>query len=221
MMKCFECDKTVEVKKYKAFNYTGVNLDNIILMNVEVEVCNACETKTPLLRNVKKIHNAIGIGIALQKVHLSSADIRYLRRIAGFKVGDWAKRVGVADAHYSRLENGDRPITAQVDLLARINFLNALKQQDPKNVELARHLETVLSLKIERRREFVIAIDAEKPETEAKYLPHDSPLFAEPATSFVEAKTFPFEPLATVRIIHHGHSLAMPAVSNQELAACG
>jgi len=221
MMKCFECDKTVEVKKYKAFNYTGVNLDNIVLMNIEVEVCAACETETPLLRNVKKLHNAIGVGIALQKVHLSSADIRYLRRIAGFKVGDWAKRIGIAEAHYSRLESGDRPITAQVDKLARVNFLNTLKQKDPENVQLARHLETVLDLNVERRKEFVIAIDAEKPETEAKYLPHDSPIFAEPATSFVKAKTFAFEPLATVRIVQHGHSLVMPAAFNQELATCG
>jgi transcriptional regulator with XRE-family HTH domain len=218
-MKCFECDKTIEIKKYKAFNYTGVNLSNIVLMNVEVEVCNACETKIPLLRNVKKLHNAIGVAIALQAVHISGADMRYLRRSAGFSVGDWAKRVGVAEAHYSRLESGDRSITAQVDKLARVNFLNALKQQDPQNVELARHLEAVLNLKMERRKDFVIAIDAEKPETPAKYLPHDSSLLVEPTTSFIEAKTLPFEPLAKVSIVR-GYSLAMPA-ANQELAVCG
>lgn len=220
MMKCFECDETCEIKKLRAYKYTGVNLDNMVLLNIEVEICVACKTETPLLRNVKKLHNAIGVAIALQKVHLSGADIRYLRRSAGFKVGDWAKRLGVADAHYSRLENGDRPITAQVDILARVNFLNALKQKDPENVQLARHLETVLNLKIERRRDFVIAIDAEKPEIEAKYLPHNSPLFDAPGTSFVEAKTLPFEPLATVKIVC-GHSLAMSATFNQELAPCG
>lgn len=219
-MKCFECDKTVEVKKYRTYKYTGVGLDNIVLMNLEVEVCADCGTETPLLRNVKKIHNAVGVAIALQKVHLSGADIRYLRRSAGFKVGDWAKRVGLADAHYSRVENGDRSITSQVDTLARVNFLNALKQQDPENVELARHLKTVLALEIEKRKDFVIAIDAENPETEAKYLPHDSPFLAEPTTSFVRAKTMPFEPLASVRILR-GHSLVMIASANQELAPCG
>lgn len=220
MTKCFECDETCEIKKLRAFNYTGVNLDNIVLLNVEVETCAACHTETPLLRNLKKLHNAIGVAIALQRVHLSGADIRYLRRSAGFKISDWAKRVGVAEAHYARLESGDRSITAQVDLLARINFLNALKQQDPANVQLARHLEMVLNLKMERRRDFVIAIDAEKPETEAKYLPHDSPFFDEPTTSFVEAKTLPFEPLATIKIVR-GHSLAMSATLNQELVMCG
>lgn len=220
MMKCFECDETCEIKKYRAFNYNGVNLENIVLLNVEVEVCDACETKTPLLRNVKKLHNAIGVAITLQTVHLSFSDIRYLRRSAGFKVSDWAKRVGLAEAHYSRVESGERPITPQVDILARVNFLNALKQKDPDNVQLARHLETILSLKIERRREFVIAIDAEKPETEAKYLPHDSPLFDEPTTYVVEAKTMPFEPLASVKIVR-GHSSGMSAHFNQELAQYG
>lgn len=111
-------------------------------------------------------------------------------------------------------------ITAQADKLARINFLSALKQKDPENVQLAKHLEAVLTLHIERRREFIVAIDAENPDAPAQYLPHDSPLFAEPTTSFVEARTLPFEPLATVRIVR-GHSLAMTATFNQEPALCG
>ncbi|MGI8668781.1 MAG: hypothetical protein ACR2J3_02920 [Aridibacter sp.] len=219
MMKCFECDETCEIKKYKSFKYNGVNLDNIVLLNVEVEVCDACETKTPLLRNIKKFHNAIGVAIALQKVHLSAADIRYLRRSAGFKVSDWAKRVGVVEGHYSRVESGDRPITAQISILARVNFLNALKQKDPENVRLAGYLNALLGMKIERHKKFLIAIDANDPEKEAKYLSHDSLLFAEPATSFVKARTLPFEPLASVRIVC-GYSLAMPA-PNQELALTG
>ena len=220
MTKCFECDETCEIKKYRAYNYTGVNLENIVLRNLEVEVCNACDTKTPLLQNVKKLHNAIGVAIALQKVHLSGADIRYLRRSAGFSVGEWSKRLEVAEGTYSKWENGYRPITAQADKLARINFLNALKQKDPENVQLAKHLEAVLTLQIERRREFIVAIDADNPDAPAQYLPNDSPLLAEPTTSFVEARTLPFEPLATVKIVR-GHSLPMTATFNQESALCG
>jgi len=194
-MKCFECDKTVEIKKYKAFKYTGVSLDNIVLLNVEVEVCASCQIETPLLRNVKKLHDAIGVAIALQKVHLSWADLRYLRRSAGFKSGEWAKRIGVVEGHYSRLESGERPITAQIDKLARIMFLNALKQRNPEDIKLACHLETVLNIDIERRKDFVIAIDAGAPEKEAKYLPYSSPLLVEPPAIKIEAKTEVVKPL--------------------------
>lgn len=211
MMKCFECDETCEIKKYKAFNYTSVNLDNIVLMNIEVEVCAACKTETPLLRNVKKLHDAIGVAIALQKVHLSGADIRYLRRSAGFQVGEWITRLNVAEGTYSKWENGHRSITPQADRLARINYLNALKQKDPENVRLARYLDAVLNIKIAGRKDFVIAINAERPETEAKYLPEDSPLLAKPEVSVVEAKTLPPEPQANVVIIcgHHARMSAL------------
>lgn len=219
MMKCFECDKTTQIKKLRALNYTGVNLNNIVLLNIQVEWCADCQIETPLLQNVKKLHNAIGVAIALQKVHLSNEDLRYLRRSAGFSVGDWAKQIGVVEAHYSRLESGDRSITAQVDKLARIIFLSALKHKDIENVHLAKHLETVLNLNVERHNDFVIAIDAENLEQEAKYLPYDSPLLLKPVTSFVEANTMPFEPLTEARIVC-GHSITMSAI-NQELSLCG
>lgn len=200
--------------------YNGVGLDNICLLNQEVEACSACGSETPILRGIGKLHNAIGVAVALQKVHLSGADIRFLRRSAGFSVGDWAKRLNVAEGTYSKWENGHRSITAQADKLARINYINVLKQKDPDNVWLAHYLNAVLDLQIERRTNFIIGIDAEKPEAEAKYLPDTSPLFAAPEMSVIEAQTLASEPLAKV-IIVRGYSSAMPVVFDQELAPCG
>lgn len=209
-MNCFECDKAVIIKEYRIFKYSNVGLDNLCLLNVEIEVCSTCRTETPLLRNVAKLHNAIGIALALQRVQLSGVDMRYLRRSSGFSVGDWAKRLNVAEGTYSKWENGHRSITAQADKLARINFLNAIKQKDTKNVHIGRYLETVLGMNAEPPREFVIAVDAKNPDAEARYLPHDTPLLIQPETSFVSAKTLPPEPLATV-VILSGHSAVMSA----------
>jgi DNA-binding transcriptional regulator YiaG len=209
-MNCFECDKAVIIKEYRAFKYNNVGLNNLCLLNVDVEVCSTCDTETPLLQNVVKLHNAIGIAVAIQRVQLSGADIRYLRRSSGFSVGDWAKRLNVAEGTYSKWENNHRLITTQADKLARINFLNAIKQKDTKNIHIARHLETVLGMTPEPRREFIIAVDAKNPDAEPRYLPHDTPLLIQPKASFVEAKTMPPEPLATVVIVS-GHPVAMPA----------
>lgn len=216
-MKCFECDKAVILKEYRIFKYTDVGLNNLCLLNVEIEMCSTCQTETPLLRNVGKLHNAIGIAVALQKVQLSGGDMRYLRRSASFSVGDWAKRLNVAEGTYSKWEHGHRKIKAQADKLARINFLAAIKQKDTKNVHIARHLETVLEMTPEPRREYVIAIDVKDLDADAKYLPHDTPLLIQPAMSFVEAKTLPTETLARVEIVvsERGDLVRISAPNNQ------
>lgn len=188
-MKCFECDKTVQVKKYRSYMYDGVGLDNICLLNLEVEMCAECATEIPLLRNIGRLHRAIGIAIALQPTQLSGKDVRFLRRAAGFSVGEWAKRLNVADATYSRWENSKQMISANPDRMARINYLTALKHKDPDNIQLAKYLYKLLEMKIDVRSGQIIAINVEAPEAEAKYLPSDDALFASPDTSIVTAKT--------------------------------
>jgi len=219
MMKCFECDKATTIKKYKAYNYRGVSLDNIVLLNVGVEVCDACDSETPLLKNIRKIHDAIGIAIALQRAVLSGASMRFLRRSAGYKVEEWAQLLNVAEGTYSKWENGHRAITALADKLTRINYINVLKQRDPENIRLARYLDKVLNLTIVKRREFVIAIDGDEPEKEAKYLPDDSPILAKSSKSLVEAKTLRIERLVPVRIV--GERPRSILFSSQDLAICG
>lgn len=192
-MKCFECDKTVNIKKYRSYMYEGVGLDNICLLNVEVEVCQSCGTETPILRNVKRLHRAIGVAIALQPTQLSGKDVRFLRRSAGFSLTDWASRLSVADATYSRWENSKQMISANPDRIARINYLNAIQHKDPENIQIAKYLDKLLEMKVDVRHGQIIAINVETPEAEARYLPSDDAIFATPETSIVRAKTVPAE----------------------------
>ncbi|HEX8396054.1 MAG TPA: hypothetical protein VF644_01305 [Pyrinomonadaceae bacterium] len=200
-MNCFECDETTEIRQFKSYMYEGVGLSNIVLLNAQVEVCAACDTESLLLRNISKVHNAIGIGIVLHNSQLSGAEVRYLRRNAGFSVSDWAQLLKVAEGTYTKWETDYRPITPQADILARINYLNALKQKDPQNVRLAAHLDAVLKMKIEEGQKLLIAIDAQNLEAPAQYLPSEDVLFAKPETSYVEARTIKFEPLTAAVLI--------------------
>ncbi len=219
-MNCFECNQSAEIKKYKAYLYEGISLDNVHLFNVEVMHCAGCKSETLLLPKPAKLHLAIGIAVVLQPARLLGEDAKFLRRNAGFSLKDWAKRIGIAGATYSKLENSHRPVSVQNDRLIRVNYLNALKQKHGEEFHLAKYLEVALSVNTEKAKDFAIAVNAEKTEAEVRYLPYNSPLLAEPTTSFVEAKTLPFEPLATVKIVR-GHSIVMSATFNQELAPCG
>lgn len=215
-MNCFECNRSAEIKKYKAYLYEGISLDNVHLFNVEVMHCADCKSETLILPRPAKLHLAIGVAVVLQPARLSGADAKFLRRNAGFSLKDWAKRIGIADATYSKLENSHRPVSPQNDRLIRVNYLNALKQKHGEEFHLAKYLEIALSVNTENTKDFAIAVNAEKPEADAKYLPYNSPLLAKPEVSVVEAKTLPIEPLAKVRIAC-GYSLMIPAF-NQELA---
>ena len=221
-MNCFECHHPTEIKKYKVYHYEGINLDDVHLFNVEVITCAGCKSESLILPRAAKLHQAIGVAVAQQPARLSGADAKFLRRNAGFALKDWANRIGVAEATYSKLENSRTPISSQNDRLIRANYLNALEQKHGAAFDLAKYLDVALSVNTAKAKDFAIAVDAEKPEvSEARYLPYNSPLLAKPEITIVEAKTMRVEPLATVKIFYGGHSLAMPAVFNQELAPCG
>ncbi|MGI8653869.1 MAG: helix-turn-helix domain-containing protein [Pyrinomonadaceae bacterium] len=214
-MNCFGCNQIAEIKKHRAYRYGGVSVENLYILNAEVLSCSECVEESLILPQVAKLHAAIGIAIALQPARLSGGDIKFLRRSAGFSLREWSERIGVAEATYSKWENAHRSISPQADRLARLHFLNAIKQKDPENIRVADYMATILSVDIGEHRNFAIAVDAENMEAEARYLPLDSPLLASPEVSFVEAQTLGAELMATVVIRgeRSSESLASTAIS--------
>jgi transcriptional regulator with XRE-family HTH domain len=200
-MKCFECDETTEIKKYKVYLYEGISLNDVHLFNVEVVRCSSCGAESPLIPQVLKIHAAIGLAVVRQPARLNGNDIRFLRKNAGFSLKDWANRIGIAEATYSKRENSHHGVSVQLDRLIRTNYLNAMKQKYSENFELAKHLETALSVNIDKEKDFAIVVNAENPEKPAEYLSFNSPRLKEPKTSYVEAGTMRFEPLSIAKLI--------------------
>lgn len=216
-MKCFECGHPIEIEKKRIVKYDGVSLDNVYLFNAEVEVCSNCNEETPILRNISKLHNAIGLAVAAQPSRLSGADIKLLRRIAGFSLLDWTKRLGVAETAYSKLENSKVPLTELKDRWIRVHFLDAIKQTDLENVHISNYLNIVLSANISQPKDFAVAIDVDNLEARARYLPLDSPLLIKPKMSVVEAKPLVNEPPATAQINGERPNWALASTFNNHL----
>lgn len=190
-MKCFECDKTVQIKKYRSYMYTGVGLANICLLNQRVEVCSTCNTETPILRNPGKLHRAIGVAIALQPTILTGSELRFLRRSAGYKTSEVAGRLSVAEETYSKWENEKRTITPNADRLARLSYLTALERRHP--VEYSSHVMTVVEMEVSEAPSFIIAINAEDLSRPAKYLPETHEMFEERDATIVQGLFLPLE----------------------------
>lgn len=190
-MKCFECDKTVQVKKYRSYMYGGVGLTNICLLNQRVEVCSTCNTETPILKNPGKLHRAIGVAVALQPTVLTGSELRFLRRGAGYKTSELANRLSVAEGTYSKWENDKLPIGGNADRLARIAYLTALEKRHP--VEYSNHVMSVVEMEMSESPSFIIAINVDDLSRPAKYLPETHEMFEERDATIVQGMFLPFE----------------------------
>lgn len=192
-MKCFECDKTVQINKYRAFMYSGVGLDNICLLNQRVEVCSGCDTETPLLRQAGKLHRHIGVAIALQPRILSGPEMRFLRRSAGYKAIEMAHRLRVNEATYSKWENGKNALSSNADKIVRLSYLTALERLHP---EYSTHVATVVEMDVSNTSGYIIALNADDLDKPARYLPETHELFEEPDTTIVHGHFITFEKTA-------------------------
>lgn len=178
-MNCSNCRQAVEVVKQRLYKYEGVRVHNLYLANVEVKVCLHCGVETPILRNVVKLHTMIGVALAQQPGRLAGDEVRFLRRRAGFKVNEWASRLGLADATYSRWENGHQVIGTNYDRLARLHFLLAIGD-DLGSTLLSELNRKILLSELSAPKDYSIVLDMEDLDAEPRYLQMTSPLFAMP-----------------------------------------
>src|SRR5438445_6768235 len=184
-MNCSECGNDVVLVKKTKVHYDGIRVENLYLRNCEVEVCRHCGTESPVVRNIKKVHRMIGLGVALQPAKLSGDEVRFLRRVMRMTAVEWAARIGIAPETFSRWENGRSP-AQQVEKLARIDFLMWISKHIPLDFIQDGILE-VLTADLTEGRDFALMIDADDLDARPQYESLRSPEFATPSMSSVEA----------------------------------
>jgi len=202
-MNCFECANKTEIKKYKAYQYNRVGLDNLVLLDAEVMFCPNCKEENLMLKQIDKIHSGIGIAIALQPARLTGSDIKFLRRSSDINVADWSSRIGTAESTYSKWENNHRTITEQADRLARVNFLEGLIVKGISPLKVVQFIAQILTLRISEKKNFIIGVYAENPIGKGcKYLPVNSPVLSKPSASVVQAQLAAKDRLTVGRVIN-------------------
>ena len=214
-MNCIECGRKALLVKKPIVHYDGIRVQDVYMRNTEVELCPHCGSETLVIRNIKKVHLMIGMGIALQPAKLSGNEVRFLRKDTRMNVAEWASRIGIAAETFSRWENGRSP-AQQVEKLARIDFLISVSKDPSIDFVLPDSIVEVLTAELNYKRDFALVVDAENLDARPEYANVSSPEFATPTFSYIEALMLSPGNLAEVRLFGGGKMLA----ANQTELVC-
>ena len=116
---CLECGGALRVTR-KDYQFDESGLDNVILKNLEVLVCDRCKTETPRLPRLNDLMRTIALAIIAKPYGLEGQDVRFLRKFLGLTSEAFAAILTVDKSHLSRVENGATPVSATADRLVRL-----------------------------------------------------------------------------------------------------
>lgn len=101
------------------YHYVLSGLPNVYLVGVEVRRCPKGDGEAPVLVRMDALHAAIARLLIEKPAPLSGDEIRYLRKFAGMQAQDFAARLGMVKATFSRVENGAQRLGPGADKLVR------------------------------------------------------------------------------------------------------
>jgi transcriptional regulator with XRE-family HTH domain len=112
-------------------------LKDVFLAGITLENCPKCRVELPIIPRIAELHAVIARAIVDKSTLLTGAELRYLRKWAGFPAKQFAALLGIDASHMSRVENGKtRHLGAPVDKLARAMAMAASDQEFTKNILL-------------------------------------------------------------------------------------
>lgn len=107
-MKCPNC-RTPMVATRENHRWDASGLPNVVLVEVEVRRCPACDEEAVVIPRIEELHRALAMTLIDQPGRLTPHEIRYLRKWLGWSGQDFAHHFGVTATSVSRWENIDNP----------------------------------------------------------------------------------------------------------------
>jgi YgiT-type zinc finger domain-containing protein len=131
LLDCLECGGALRLVR-KDYQFAESGLDNVILKNLEVLVCDRCKTETPRLPRLNDLMRTITLAIIAKPYGLEGQDVRFLRKFLGLTNEAFAAILNVDKSHLSRVENGVTPVSATADRLVRLIALGLAEGLEEK-----------------------------------------------------------------------------------------
>jgi len=117
--------------KDRPYHYTISGLDNVFLVGINVEECEACNIQEPTIPKLPELHQTIAKVLLRKEELLDGKEIRFLRKNAGISANRFAALIQQRPEHLSRIENGKTEnLGPTADKLARAVISAANKSED-------------------------------------------------------------------------------------------
>lgn len=118
-MKCLECGGPMKSTRENHQDVEG-GLPYVVLMNLEVMVCQNCGEKEYMIPRIEDLHRLLARVVINKPGRLTGDEIRFLRTHLGYSSGDFARRMGVTIEQVSRWEHEKSAMSATAERLLRL-----------------------------------------------------------------------------------------------------
>lgn len=137
---CESCAGSITVRKTtkdRPYHYTISGLDNVFLVGIDVEECEACKIQEPIIPKLPELHQIIAKELLRKEELLAGNEIRFLRKNAGIPAKRFAALIQQSPEHLSRVENGKTEnLGPTADKLARAVISAANESEDVRKLLL-------------------------------------------------------------------------------------
>ena len=118
LRRCTECGE-VQRRTRATTDYRESGLDNVKLVDVPVWECGNGHQEIEI-PEAEKLHGVLVNALIRQPATLAGPEIRFLRKEVGMSGRVFARQLGMTAEHLSRLEAGQRTVSATTNLLVRL-----------------------------------------------------------------------------------------------------
>jgi transcriptional regulator with XRE-family HTH domain len=119
------------------YHYDLSGLRDGYLAGITIEECPKCKIQSPIIPRIAELHAVIAKSLVDKSTLLTGAELRFLRKWAGFPAKQFAALLWIDASHLSRVENGKtRHLGAPVDKLARAMTMAASDREFTRNILL-------------------------------------------------------------------------------------
>lgn len=119
---CKENFKEFTATSSKPYHFVNSGLPNVYLAGIKSWACKKCEYQEADIPAIEGLLTAIAESLVKKPGVLTGQEVRFLRKELGKKSADFASLINKTPEHYSKLENGQLPLTEDTDKLVRLSY---------------------------------------------------------------------------------------------------